>query len=233
MPRTGASAEDSEKPNAGWIGKQRTKSIVIQSRIALLSDTTLLVPFLRQRLASFMASATTSGDALGPGARQAAVLVPLYAVERRPYLLFTQRTTTLRSHAGQISFPGGRRDPEDTSAVATALREAHEELALSPSSIAVLGELPAAFTSASNHLVQPVVGWLAQGLPELHPNPAEVAEVIEAPLAALADPAIYHEEVWTRGGAAHTVHFYDLGAHRIWGLTAFLLHTLLELLPAD
>ncbi len=205
---------------------------MIQSRVALLGDTALLVPFLRQRLAALAADTSTRGDALAPGARQAAVLVPLYAVERRPYLLFTQRTTTLRSHAGQISFPGGRRDPEDASPVATALREAREELALDPTSVTMLGELPAAFTSASNHLVQPVVGWLAQGLPELHPNPAEVAAVIEAPLAALTDPAIYHEEVWTRGGSAHTVHFYDLGPHRIWGLTAFLLHTLLALLPA-
>ena len=79
--------------------------------------------------------------------------------------------------------------------------------------------------------MQPIVGWLGGGLPALAPNPDEVAEVIEAPLTALADPAIFHEEQWMRGGSAHTVRFYDLGAHRIWGMTAHILHTLLALLP--
>jgi len=83
----------------------------------------------------------------------------------------------------------------------------------------------------SNFLVTPYLGWLAEGLPPLAPNVGEVAEVIEAPLAALDDPAIFHSEVWRRRGEAHTVYFYDFGPYRIWGLTGRLLHQLLALLP--
>jgi 8-oxo-dGTP pyrophosphatase MutT (NUDIX family) len=111
------------------------------------------------------------------------------------------------------------------------LREAQEELALDPARVEVLGALPLVFTVVSNYLVAPIVGWLGAGLPPLAPNADEVAEVIEAPLEALADPAIFHEEQWTRHGVARPVRFYDLGSYRIWGMTAHVLHTLLALLP--
>ncbi|HEX6818173.1 MAG TPA: CoA pyrophosphatase [Ktedonobacterales bacterium] len=211
-----------------------------QTRAVLLGDAALLIPFLRQRLATLHIPAVEEGtDAPVPltasqaGARHAAVLLPLYAVAGHPHLLFTRRTTTLSSHAGQISFPGGRRDADDPSNVATALRETREELALDPACVEVLGELPAVFTVVSNNLVRPVVGWLPNGLPVLRPNPAEVAAVIEAPLSALADPAIFHDELWQRGGVARIVRFYDLGPNRIWGLTASILHTLLSLIAHD
>ncbi|MGH2516210.1 MAG: CoA pyrophosphatase, partial [Ktedonobacterales bacterium] len=87
------------------------------------------------------------------------------------------------------------------------------------------------FTSVSNYLIVPYGGWLGEGPPELTLNAAEVAEVIEAPLAALANSAIYHTELWRRGGAEHLVHFYDFGAYRIWGATGRILHSLLSLLP--
>ena len=167
----------------------------------------------------------------GPAARHAAVLAPLYARDGAPWLLFTRRATGLPRHSGEISFPGGARDPGDTSLAHTALRETHEELALDASRVRLLGALPEVYASVSNFLVTTYVGWLGEGLPELIPARGEVAEVIEAPLSALDDPAIYHEEVWTRGGAAHTVMFYDYGLYRIWGLTGRLLHHLLSLLP--
>jgi 8-oxo-dGTP pyrophosphatase MutT (NUDIX family) len=113
----------------------------------------------------------------------------------------------------------------------TALRESREELALDESRVRLLGALPAAYISVSDFAVTTYVGWLGEGLPELTPSPAEVAELIEAPLRALDDPAIYHEEIWTRGGVAHAVMFYDFGAYRIWGLTGRLLNHLLSLLP--
>lgn len=202
------------------------------SRANLLADAAALAPYLRQRLAELVAEDPPSpGLRRLPEARAAAVLAPLYAVEGRPHLLFTRRSANLTSHRGEISFPGGGRDPEDPSLLATALREAQEELAIAPERVAVLGMLPQVFTVVSNYLVLPVVGWLGEGTPAVVPNPYEVAEVIEAPLAALADPAIFHEELWTRNGVQRPVRFYDLGPHRIWGMTAHVLHTLLGLLP--
>jgi 8-oxo-dGTP pyrophosphatase MutT (NUDIX family) len=199
------------------------------SRQVLLADAAALAAYLRQRLSSHAVLDPLASPQ--PGARTAAVLAPLYPVNGQPHLLFTRRTAHLRAHSGEISFPGGSHDPTDESLVDTALREAHEELALDRSRVAVLGPLPPVFTVVSNFLVAPYAGWLPEGLPPLVPNPHEVAEVIEAPLAALADPAIFHEELWMRGGIARPVLFYDLGPYRIWGLTGRILHSLLALLP--
>lgn len=164
-------------------------------------------------------------------ARHAAVLAPVFARDGAPWLIFTRRATGLSRHSGEISFPGGSRDTTDSSLAQTALRETYEELALDPARVRLLGALPAAYASISNFLVTTYVGWLGEGLPDLTPSDGEVAEVIEAPLLALDDPAIYHEELWTRGGVAHTVMFYDFGGYRIWGLTGRLLNHLLSLLP--
>jgi len=164
--------------------------------------------------------------------RRAAVLAPLYARDGLPHLLFTRRAATLSKHSGEISFPGGSRDSADGSLAQTALRETHEELGLDPAQVTLLGALPPAYTVVSNFLVTPYIGWLGEGLPTLRPQVAEVAEVIEAPLSALDDLLIYHEETWTRGGQAHTVHFYDFGPYRIWGFTGRLLNGLLALLPS-
>src|SRR5258707_700070 len=82
------------------------------------------------------------------------------------------------------------------------------------SGVTVQGALPAVFAGGSNFLILPYVGWLGEGRPQLTPNLHEVAEVFDAPLAALADPAIYHSELWHHGGEVHTVHFFDFGAYR-------------------
>lgn len=197
-------------------------------RALLLNDATALVAFLRLALPQDTALLASSGPA---AAKAAAVLAPLYAQDGRPYLLFTQRSLTLSSHRGEISFPGGSRDRTDGTLQQTALRETAEELGLDPAHVEVLGTLPSVFTGVSNYLIVPYVGWLGEGLPTLTPNPAEVAEVIRAPIAALADPAIYHTELWRRGGMEHLIHFYDFGAYRIWGATGRILHSLLSLLP--
>lgn len=203
------------------------------SRAQLLTDAAALIPYLREQLAAADAADPTlhwTHQQLAT-ARSAAVLAPLYAVEGRPHLLFIRRSPQLKAHSGEIAFPGGGHDPIDMSLTETALREAQEELAIAPERVEVLGTLPRVFTVVSNYLVLPVVGWLGAGTPTVVPNPGEVAEVIEAPLAALADRAIFHEELWTRNGIQRPVRFYDLGPHRIWGMTAHVLHTLLALLP--
>jgi len=208
----------------------------VPSRDTLLTDAEALAAYLATRLVPPAPTATHDESLpepriIGAAPRYAAVLAPLYARDGQPYLLFTRRSPDLHSHSGEISFPGGSRDPSDGSLAQTALRESYEELGLERARVTLLGALPSAYTVVSNFLVTPYVGWLGEGLPALRPQASEVAEVIEAPLSALDDQRIYHEELWTRGGAAHAVHFYDFGSYRIWGLTGRLLHTFLALLP--
>lgn len=209
------------------------------TRAALLADAVALAAYLRARLtapdggSADLAAAALANDLRLHGAtpRVAAVLAPLYARAGQPWLLFTRRSAALSTHSGEISFPGGSRDPDDASLARTALRESREELGLEPSRVTLLGAMPPAYTVVSNFLVTPFIGWLGEGLPTLRPQTTEVAEVIEAPLSALDDYLIYHEEQWTRGGVAHAVHFYDFGPYRIWGFTGRLLNQLLALLP--
>lgn len=209
------------------------------ARADLLADAGALVRFLMERLAEDEGQDGARGTAHAwPYAapadatpRDAGVLLPLYAREGHPYLLFTRRAPTLSSHSGEISFPGGSRDATDATLAATAVREANEELRIAPERVRVLGQLAPVFTVVSNFLITPVVGWLGEGPVAVTPNPGEVAEVIEAPLGALADPAILHIERWTRNGRQVPVYFYDLGPHRIWGATGRILSQLLALLP--
>ena len=201
------------------------------SRALVLSDAATLARWLRAQLARTVPATPITPDP--PTARIAAVLPLLYPRNGVPCLLFTRRSPALTRHRGEISFPGGSRDPGDASLAATELRETWEELHLDDSLIEPLGALPPLFTVVSNFWVTPIVGWLPDGLPPLEPNPAEVDEVIEAPVAALADPAIFHEETWVRNGVGRAVHFYDYGSYRIWGLTGYILSTLLALLPAE
>lgn len=198
-------------------------------RARLLGDAAALVAYLRQSLPPLDAPLPSNGPAAS--AKVAAVLAPIYARNGHPQLLFTQRSLALSRHRGEISFPGGSRDPTDRTLRQTALRETAEELGLDPAGVEVLGTLPSVFTAVSNYLIVPFVGWLGEGLPTLAPSVAEVAEVIQAPLADLADPAIYHTELWRRGGSEHLIHFYDYGRYRIWGATGRMLHSLLSLLP--
>ncbi len=199
------------------------------SRATLLVDAAALARYLRDLLSGQVAIQPDAG--IISTARVAAVLAPLYARDGHPHVIFTLRSLDLTRHSGEISFPGGRQDANDASLEATALRESYEALRLDPARVDVLGPLPSVFAGVSNYLVVPFVGWLGEELPPLIPNPSEVAEVIDIPLADLADPAIYHSEIWHRGGAEHLVHFYDVGRYRIWGATGRMLFSLLTLLP--
>ncbi len=210
---------------------RQTTANNMPSRARALTDATVLADWLRAQLALTAPATPITPDP--PTARIAAVLPLLYPRDGAPYLLFTRRSSLLSRHRGEISFPGGSSDPGDASLAATALREAWEEVQLERANVEILGTLPPLFTVVSNFWVTPIVGWLPNGLPQLTPNPAEVDEIIEAPVAALADPAIFHQETWVRGGIAHEVHFYDFGQYRIWGLTGLILSTLLALLPPE
>jgi len=171
-----------------------------------------------------------------PGAqlRESAVLAPLFLREGEPWLLFTKRPTTLRRHAGQISFPGGARDDEDPTPLHTALRETQEELGIPEERVEVLGMLDEIPTITSFRIV-PFVGAIPADFP-LRPNPEEIAELIEVPVRALLSPTLPRVEMWNVMEKEREVYFYDYGAHVIWGATARILKDLLaiirELTPA-
>ena len=158
------------------------------------------------------------------GARDAAVLIPIVG-ETEPTVIFTVRTETLPSHKGQISFPGGSIDPDDESHVAASLREAEEEIGLDPNAVEVLGALDSFNTFVSGYVVTPVVGWIARR-PDLKPNPAEVAEVLEVPIAELAEE-IRAEPGFTHGGRTFPTEAWIWNGHVIWGVTGRIVRTFL------
>ncbi|MFP5352399.1 MAG: NUDIX hydrolase [Actinomycetota bacterium] len=164
-----------------------------------------------------------------PDAREAAVLIPIYP-DPDPTLIFTVRTETLPHHKGQISFPGGSIDATDLSAEAAALREAHEEIGLNPAAVSVVGRLDDTPTFVTGYVVSPIVGFLQQR-PELSPNPAEVAKILEVPLEALVDD-IRREPGFTERGRTFPTEAWVWDGHVIWGVTARLLRILLERLAA-
>lgn len=161
-------------------------------------------------------------------ARDAAVLIPIVA-EPEPTLIFTLRTDTVRSHKGQISFPGGSLDPEDEgSAVAAALREADEEVGLDPSGVEILGELDSFPTFVTGFVVTPVVGWVER-LPELRPNADEVADVLMVPVRELSDE-IRSEPGFTHADRTYPTEAWVWNGHVIWGVTARIIRSFLSAL---
>jgi len=164
---------------------------------------------------------------------QAAVLLPLVLREELTVLL-TERTTHLSTHSGQVAFPGGKRDPEDVSAQATALREAQEEVGLAAGDVEVLGTLPI-YTTGTAFLITPVVA-LVDPRARLHPNPYEVADVFEVPLSLLLDPANHerHAMVWNGVPREWFAMPYQDGDRQryIWGATAGMLRNLYRFLSA-
>lgn len=165
----------------------------------------------------------------GEPTRESAVLVPLYAdpETEQPTLILTRRAPHMRSHRHEMSFPGGRKDDEDESLVHTALREAHEEIALDPSSVQIVGELDRFVTGGSTSLVHPYVGRMAEAPTDLVANPGEVELIRHVPLASLLGADVWREERWTRDGHTITITFFELDGDTIWGATAVMLRQLL------
>jgi 8-oxo-dGTP pyrophosphatase MutT (NUDIX family) len=159
------------------------------------------------------------------------VLVPLFlhADTREPYAVFTRRRSDLRRHAGEISFPGGRRDPEDADLAATALREAEEEIGLPRGEVSLLGELPATSTFATNYLIHPFVGLIAASRTWLL-SAREVDAVLELGLTELRESR--RRVQMERRGISFATYAYVLGEHLIWGATARIVENLLERIEA-
>ncbi len=159
---------------------------------------------------------------------KAGVLILIYPVKNRLHLVFTRRTARVDIHQAQISFPGGRKEPEESFKEA-ALREAEEELNIVPNSVRIIGELTPLYIPPSNYCVYPVVA-VTDKQPDFQPSPEEVEEVIEIPLNHLMDPQHIQREVWPYKGKDIEVPFFFFKGHKIWGATAMMLAELVELL---
>jgi 8-oxo-dGTP pyrophosphatase MutT (NUDIX family) len=168
--------------------------------------------------------------------RLAAVLMPLVVREAGLTVLLTQRADHLNDHAGQVSFPGGRQEPYDADATATALREAQEEVALDPARVEVLGSLPD-YLTGTGFRVTPVVGLVHPPF-TVEADTLEVAEIFEVPLSFLMDPACHEVRVfrWEGGERRFFAMPYPRaeseGHHFIWGATAGMLRNFYRFLVA-
>ena len=183
---------------------------------------------LRARLIAVTATPPAGRVVYGddvPGAMEkpsvpAAVLVPV-VLGNPPGILLTKRTPHLKSHAGQVSFPGGRIDPEDADPEAAALREALEEIALDPANVEVLGRMDE-FVTGTGYRITPVVGLLPPGL-VYHPSPHEVEAVFELPVSVLLDPDAPRRQRHHVRGVWRDYWVWPHPDHYIWGATAAIL----------
>lgn len=153
------------------------------------------------------------------------MLVPLFLLAEEPHAVFTRRRGDLRRHAGEISFPGGRRDPEDADLADTALREAEEEIGLPRAEVRLLGELPSTSTFVTNYVIHPFVGLIPAGL-AWRISEREVDAVLELPLRALRESRTRTR--MERRGISFETDAYIVDDHLIWGATARILEHLLE-----
>jgi 8-oxo-dGTP pyrophosphatase MutT (NUDIX family) len=158
--------------------------------------------------------------------RRAAVLMPIIPAPGGARLVYTLRTDNLRDHAGQVSFPGGSPEKGDGSLLATALREAEEEVDLAPGLVEVIGELEEMYIPPSRFLVRPFVGLLPREA-EMVLAPEEVEAIFSVSLEELMSPEAFKKEVWERDGRPYEVPIFAVGGHEIWGATAAMTAGLL------
>lgn len=158
----------------------------------------------------------------------AAVLVPIVVHPPRLTVLFTQRTTHLRSHSGQVAFPGGRAEPGDASLEFTALRETEEEIGLNPAAVEIVARLPD-YRTRTGYVVTPVIGLLTPPL-VLKPDPREVAAVFEVPLDYLLDERNRQRRTREFHGQQVGYYVFEYDQRVIWGATAGMLVNLNRML---
>jgi len=168
------------------------------------------------------ATTPASGEVL------AAVLIPLFYKEGQYHILFTKRTDRVKTHKGEICFPGGAYEPQDINLLNTALRETDEEIGIPPKNIEIMGGLENSTTAASGFVISSFVGLI----PYPHPlklEEREIEEVLEVPVSFLLDPGNLREELWERNGRKFQVQFYNYHDRIIWGATGRILKIFLPI----
>jgi len=179
------------------------------------------------RVASVLPAGTVGAPSpvADAGGTPSAVLIPLYDGEDGVEVVLTRRAWNLRTHRGEVSFPGGRSEEGETP-VQTAVREADEEIALHPRLVTPLGELDHLTTVTRRAYIVPVVATIPER-PQLRPSEAEVDAVLHVPLAELLLPEVFREEQWGPADRSRPVYFFELVGDTVWGATAAMLRQLL------
>lgn len=201
---------------APWAGLAHDERVVTVDRI-------------REALADRVGAASVAEA--DPTSRGSAVLACVWEEDDGAHLLLTRRATGMRSHSGEVAFPGGRREAHE-SLLEAALREATEEVGLDPSSVEVLGELDHLMTITSGAFIVPFVGVLPGRPAGLRANPGEVDAVLFVPVAELLLDEVFREERWTWSGdvlAERRLFFFELVGDTLWGATAAMVRQLLGL----
>lgn len=170
-------------------------------------------------------------DVAGRNCREAGVLVLLHPMDDRAHVVLTLRRDDLADHAGQVAFPGGRRE-HDEPLLQTALREAHEEISANPGDVEVLGGLTPLYIPPSNFCVYPFVGYTTAQM-DFTPHDQEVARIIHVPVDRLLQADAIAEEVRSFRGIRMRVPYFDLEGLQVWGATAMMLSELTDLLATS
>ena len=202
--------------NATFFATKMSKSIILNEKTLVAIE------------ASLKNSKTMKWRLRTPTPTRAAVLLPLCKVENIPSVLFTVRSRELRTHGGEVSFPGGNQDDDET-LLNTMLRESHEEIGLNQQQIRILGRMAEIPNKSFHKLVTPFVGYIGSiEQTKLQINPHEVSDVFHVPIQQLLDPNIRKIEQFR--GLSVTSSSWPVGDSdlRIWGLTAFILHNFLN-----
>ncbi|MBA3270666.1 MAG: CoA pyrophosphatase [Acidobacteria bacterium] len=169
------------------------------------------------------------------GLREGAALVLIYPINGHPHVLLTVRGSGMRNHTGQVSFPGGAVDPEESFETA-ALREASEEVAVAPASVRVLGRLTPLHIPVSGYRLHPVVGFV-DDRPDFRPALSEVARILEVPIDLLQEPEVLKSESQTRQVAGQSyeveIPYFAIDGQKVWGATAMALAEFLALLESE